>query len=319
LGPLYADPQVREILVDGPEQVRVERVTADGVRIEDTPVRFETPAALRAVIDAALALGGVKFGPAEFSAEASFPHNAARVVVVLPPVAVDGPYLIIRKLTVTTMTWDDLLRYGSVTPAARDLLLAALAHPVNFLVTGSANAGKTTFANILASSIAPEQRLLVVEAVQMFRLQHPRAVFLESGRADTLANLIATATRMRPDWLVIGEFTGPEALPALDLIGRGHEAITMLHADSPTDALARLERMCRMANAGLSLAEIRAIIASAVRVITHQRYFPNGARRLTEIVELRGLEGDLYNLQPLLRYNLTNDQSELTGVRPGWE
>jgi pilus assembly protein CpaF len=319
LGPLYADPQVREILVDGPERVRVERADAAGAKIEDIPLRFASAAALREVIVATLALSGVKLGPADLSAEASFPHNEARIVVVLPPAAVDGPYLVIRKLVVTSMTWDDLVRYGSVSPAARDLLLAALAHPVNFLITGSAGAGKITFANILASSIAPEQRLVVVEALPEFRLQHPRAVFLEAGNRVSFANLIATATRMRPDWLVIGEFTGPEALPALDLISRGHEAITMIHAESPDDALARLERMCHMANSGLSLAEIRAVIASAVRVITHQRYFPNGTRRLTDVVELRGLTAEGYDLQPLLRYNPASDQLELTGAKPVWE
>lgn len=319
LGPLYVDPQIREILVDGPKRVWVERADAAGAKIVDTMICFESAAALREVIAAVLALSGVKLGPTDISAEASFPHNEARIVAVLPPAAVNGPYLVIRKMVVTSMTWDDLVRYGSVTPAARDLLLAALAHPVNFLVTGSAGAGKITFANILASSIAPEQRVVVVEAVPEFRLQHPRAIFLESSSWGSFAGLIATATQMRPDWLVIGEFTGPEALPTLDLISRGHEAITMMHAESPTDALSRLERMCKLANSGLSLAEIRAVIVSAVRVITHQRYFPNGARRLTDVVELHGLMGEDYDLRPLLRYNPANDQLELTGAKPTWE
>jgi pilus assembly protein CpaF len=224
------------------------------------------------------------------------------------------------KMTVTTFTWDDLLRFGFITAPARDLLLSALAAPVNLLITGGAGAGKTTFANALASSLPADQRLVVAKPVQEFRLQHPRAIFLEAGGPANIpfAELISTASKMRPDWLIIGEMIGPEAMRVMEVLSRGHTAMATLHANSPEDALARLEALCLMANLGLGLGEIRALIASALRAITCQRRLPNGKRRLMQIVELCGLDNNRYVLQPLFRYNLETGRLEATGATPGW-
>ncbi len=322
LGPLaalYADPQVREIMVDSPDRVLAERVTQSGEMIEDTDIRFESPEALRAVIDAALALGGVQLGPTETIGDVRLPGSEARLLAVLPPTAIQGPCLVIRKMSVTVFTWEDLIRFGFIPPEVRDLLLSAISARVNCLITGGTGAGKTTVANILAASISPDQRLVVAEPVQEFQLQHPRAVFLEAGGPGDVpfSELISAASKMRPDWLVIGELIGPESLRAMEVLSRGHTAIITTHANSPEDALTRLEALCLMANLGLGLSEIRALIASAIRMITCQQRLPRG-RRLTDIVELCGLENERYILQPLARYNPETDRTELTGIKPGW-
>jgi len=250
------------------------------------------------------------------------PDSSNRLLVVLPPTALNSPTLVIRKWSSNTISWDDLLHWGSVTPEAAEYLTQAMASEVNTLVTGGTGSGKTTFANRLAEQIPAEKRLVVVESVHEMNIRHPRAVFLEAGQPASIAveDLLSAASKMRPDWLIIGELRGPEAMRAIELMSTGHTSMTNLHANNPEDALARLEGLCLTARLGLELAQIRTLIAASIQMITCQhRLDPNGKRRLTHISELHGLEEGRYVLQPLFCYNYEKDRLEPTGAKSKWK
>jgi len=317
LAPLYSDPATLVIMVDAPDRVLVERY---GKKLEDAGLRFDSPEALRALIDAALALGSVELVPGQTVGDVRL-TDAARMLVVLPPTAPHGPCLVIRKFPAAALTWDQIIEYGSITREALDFLQDAIRAHVAILIAGGMASGKTTIANLLAESLPAEERLVVVESVHEYQIRHPRAVFLEaaSPAGPTMTELLTTASIMRPDYMAIGELSGPEAIRALELMSRGHSAMTTTHATSPEDALTRLETMCLTANLGLGLGEIRALIASALQLIVSPQRLPDGRRRLMQIVELRGLENDRYVLQPLFRYDSAADKLEPTGARPGWE
>lgn len=317
LAPLYVDPDVLEIMVDGPDMVYVERQH----QLEATNVRFDSAETLRAVIDRALALVGITLSPERPIGEMRLPDDA-RLVAVVPPTALNGPTLVIRKPFAHKMTWAQLIEYGSVTAEARDFLCSAIHNGVNMLVAGGTASGKTTVVSMLAEMIPAAQRLVVVEQRHEMRIDHPHRVWLEAGGPAnlTLADLLKTAAQMRPDWLIVGEMSGGEAMRALQVMSTGYNAITVIHATSPEDALARLETFCLMANLGLGLAEIRRLIASALQLITYQERMPDGSRKFTQIVELAGLEGDLrYKLKPLFRFNADKRILEHTGEHPAWE
>jgi pilus assembly protein CpaF len=316
LAPYYQDPDVSEIMVDSPERVSVER----NGKLEDTPIRFDPPETLRALIDAILALGGVSLNPGETIIDVRFPDNRTRAQVILPPTALTGPYLVIRKTPFAIMTWDLLFKYRAINQETYDLLQAAVLARANILVAGGTASGKTTIMNRLAELIPPNERVVIVEASHEFQIDHPRAVYLEANATGmSMKDLLEASTRMRPDRLVISELNSAEALHVIEICNRGHDGcLTTIHSNSPEDALTRLEALCLMANLGLGLGEIRAMIASAYQLILYQKFFPDGKRRITEIVELGGIQEDRYILQPLMRYNPETDATELTGVKPNW-
>jgi len=302
LGPLaalYSDPAVLEIMVDSPERVLVER----NGKLEEAGIKFDSEASLHALIDAVLAQGSLKLEVGQTIFDSRF-VDGSRVLAVFPPTAPKGPTLVIRKLIPPAITWDALFRFGSVTQEAYDLLQEAIREHKNILVAGGTGSGKTTVLRLLAESIPADERLVIAESSHELQIHHPRAVFLEAGGQAkiSLPDLISTAAKMRPDWLVIGELLGEEAMRAVEVMGRGHCGMTTIHATSPEDALSRLEAMCLMSNLGLGLGEIRNLIASAMQVIISQQKFPDGRRRITHYVELRGIENDRYMLQPLYRY-----------------
>lgn len=317
LAPLYSDPEMLEIMVDAPDTVYVERHG----HLEATAVQFDSPEALRTVIDRVLALAGIVLSPENPIAEMRLPDDA-RLLAVTPPTALNSPTLVIRKPSLYKMTWERLFEYGSITPEGRDFLQNAINSRVNILIAGGPASGKTTVANMLAEMIPADQRIVVVEQTHEMRIDHPHRVWLEAGGPAkvTLTVLLETASRMRPDWLVVGELLGEEAMRALHVMSTGHNAITPIHAVSPEDALSRLETFCLMANLGLGLAEIRRLIASAFQLITYQELLPDGVRRFTQFVELAGLESDLrYKLKPLFRFNTDKKLLERTGEHPAWE
>lgn len=317
LEPLLRDPDVLEIMVDGPDRVVVERLN----QLEVTNVKFGSEKALRAAMDAALALGGVKFDPGQTVADARLPDDS-RVLGVLPPTAVNGPYLVLRKIIrMQPLTREKIIEFNAVSREAYALLQSAITARQNILVAGGAGSGKTTLLNILTGEIPPDERVITVEEFVELQPQHPGVVRLaaDNTRSISYNDVISTAAKMRPDRLVYGELRGPETMRILDIIGWGHDgSLATLHANSPEDALARVEAMCLMANLGLGLSEIRYRIATTVNVICVIRRQPDGHRKVVNITELRGLENDRYVLQPLMRYNPENDQFELTGARPSW-
>jgi pilus assembly protein CpaF len=243
------------------------------------------------------------------------------MIAILSPTSIHGHSVIFRKWMRQQITWEELLEYQSVSPEAQDLIKSALQVHASILVAGGTASGKTTIANRIAELIPPEERVVAVEQTHELQFVHPRGVFLEAGGTIpvTMNDLLTAGSKLRPDWLVIGELRGAEALRAMQLMGNGHCAISTMHATSAENALTRLEAMCLMANLGLGLDDIREIIASALRLIVYQEYLPNGKRKIIQMVELKGLEDGRYILQPLMRYNAEEETLEMTGARPSWE
>ncbi|MBN1890232.1 MAG: CpaF family protein [Thermoflexales bacterium] len=315
LAPLYADPTVTEICVDAYDRVYVDR----GEKLEDVASPFTSAEALSGVIEAVLALGDVALGPDKTSGEVLFP-DGSRFLAVVPPTAISGPCFVLRKLT-RQLTWDQVFERGAVSREAYELLKSALDSRVNVLLAGGTGSGKTTLTALLIESIPAGERVIVAEPIYEVHVRHQRSIHLAGrGLVDVpFEEILFTAARMRPDWLVVGELCGGEAAFALQIFGQGHTGLANMHATSVEDALARLEAMCLMANLGLGLGEIRRLIASAFQLVTYQQRLSDGRRRLTHIVELRGVENERYVLQPLFRYNPAEDQIEATGVQPSWE
>lgn len=319
LAPLYEDPAVLEIMVDSPTEVLVER----SGKLEPAGVSFASPEALLQTIQDLLAACQARRRPGQTIADLRLGQEA-RLLVVFPPTAPAGPCLVIRKLFLPKLTWEQLVAFGAVTPDALEALRSAVQTGGSLLVAGGTGAGKTTLANLLAELIPAEQRIVIVEAFHELEVRltapQPRLVRLEAGSQDETPypELIRTAARMRPDWLLVGELTGAEAMSAVEVLGRGHSGLTTIHASSAEDALARLESFCLMANLGLGLGEIRAWIASAFRVLTYQRRLASGARKLTDIIEICGVEDGRYLLQPLFRFSIESNRLEATGIQPSW-
>jgi pilus assembly protein CpaF len=316
LAPLYQDPQVYEIMIDAYDKVIVDRMD----RLVDAGVKFESSDALRTMIDRLMALGGIKLGLEKTSGHLRFP-DASRCLAVIPPTAVDGPYLVIRKTRSGHFSMEDLLGFGSVTKEQHALLKNALQTRQNILIAGGTGSGKTTFANVLTDDFPEDERVVVVESVYELQPRLERFVRLsaDSSPDHSMEDLVKLASKMRPDRLIVGELHGSEAFQTLNIFNMGHDgSLTILHANSPEDALSRLETMCLMANLGLGLNEIRTLIASALQLITYQKLLIDGSRKLTQIVELCGLENGRYVLQPLFRYDPQTRLIESTGIQPGW-
>jgi pilus assembly protein CpaF len=315
LSPLFEDPKVTEIMIDGPKRVTIEKHG----KIEDTNLRFNSNDEVKAVIQEALNMAGVELEEGRTVYEVRFSDNS-RMVAVLSPTAINGHCVSFHKWMSLQLTWEKLMEVNSVTPEFHDLIQSAIHANVNILITGGTSSGKTTIANRVIELIPPEQRVIVVEESHVLQFTHPRAIFLEANGTSklTMNELLTAGSRMRPDWLVAGELKGAEAMHTMQLFCTGHTGITSMHATSAENALTRLEAMCLMANLGLGMDDIREIIVSAVGLITYQARLSNGQRRVTQVVQLQGLENGHYVLQPLMRYNPDTEKLEATGAQPGW-
>jgi len=316
LVPLYTDPEISEIMVDAPDKIIVDRQG----ELVDSGLKLGSAGELRSIIDRVLALGGVELNIEQTSGHLRFP-DGSRLLAVIPPTAITGPYLVLRKVRMVPFDIEQLIKWGSVTQAEYKLLQSGIKARLNLLIGGGTGSGKNTFANILADEFSANERVIMVESIYELQPRVNRFVHLAADNSPdhNLSDLIDLAAKMRPDRLMIGELSGPEAMKALDIFNRGHDgSLATIHASNPDDALARLETMCLMANLGLGLTEIRTLIASAIQLITHQERLPDGSRKLTHIVELCGIENGRYQLNPLFRYNLKTNTIEPTGAMPGW-
>jgi pilus assembly protein CpaF len=316
LQPLFNERSITEIMVDALDRIYVERKGT----LEETGVTFDSPEALLAVIEAVCRLTSTALDPATISTTVRLP-DGSRMTLIMPPTALNGPCFILHKVVTRELTWDMLVDQGAITREAVAVLQHAIHANISMLVVGSAGSGKTTVLNLLAASIPAAERILVVENRHELHFTHPRSIFLEAGSSAqaSFSNVLQAAASMRPEWLVINELHGAEALTAMQILSVGHSGLVTLHASSPEDALNRLEAMCLMANLGLGLSEIRTSIASALQLIVVQQRLPDRRRRVIQIAELRGLEHDRFIIQPLLRYNPGTDRLESTGVKPSWE
>jgi pilus assembly protein CpaF len=292
LGPLEQllhDDAVEEVMVNGPDNVYVER----GGRIERTEVAFESERALRDAIERILAAAGRRVDELSPMADARL-ADGSRVNVVIPPLAVDGPAISIRRFSRRRPGPDELVDSGTLTADLRDLLAEAVTARRSLVISGGTGSGKTTLLNALSIYIGATERVITIEDAAELRLRQPHVVRLESRPASvegrggvTVRDLLRNALRMRPDRIVIGEVRGAEALDLLTALNTGHDgALSTVHANSPEDALRRLETLALMAGVGLPHAAIREQLGRGVELVLHTERSPDGARRAVELAEV---------------------------------
>jgi len=297
LGPiegLLADPAVEEVMVNGPDAVYVERLG----RIEPTAVRFDSEQALRDTIERILAPVGRRVDELSPMADARL-ADGSRVNVVIPPLAVDGPALSIRRFAAARPGPEELLACGTLTSELHGLLAKAVTARESVLVSGGTGSGKTTLLNALSAWVDPAERVVTIEDAAELRLRQPHVVRLESrpasieGRgAVTIRDLLRNALRMRPDRIVIGEVRGAEALDLLTALNTGHDgALSTLHANSPEDALRRLETLALMAGVGLPHEVIREQVARGIDLVVHMARGMGGARLVLAVAEVLPVAG----------------------------
>jgi pilus assembly protein CpaF len=298
LGPLeelLADPAVEEVMVNGVGCVYVER---RGV-VEPTAVRFADEEELRNAIERILAPLGRRVDELSPMVDARL-GDGSRVNVVIPPLAIDGPAVSIRRFGAERPGPDELVSLGTLAPAQRDLLEAAVATRRSVLVSGGTGAGKTTLLNALSSFVSERERVVTIEDAAELRLQQPHVVRLESrpagveGRGEvTIRDLLRNALRMRPDRIVIGEVRGPEALDLLTALNTGHDgALSTVHANSPADALARLETLALMAGVGLPHAAIAEQVRRGIDLVVQMERRGDGSRVVSAVEEVASMAGD---------------------------
>jgi pilus assembly protein CpaF len=294
LDPLLADPGIDEVMVNGPEEVWVER----GGQVEPTGVSFGTDAELRHAIERILAPLGRRVDEASPLCDARLP-DGSRVNVVIPPLALSGPCLTIRKFRARGFSLDDLVENGTLPPGLARFLTRAVAGRAAVLVSGGTGSGKTTTLGALSGAIPEGERIVTIEDAAELRLRQRHVVRLEArpanveGRGEvTIRQLVKNALRMRPDRIVVGEVRGGEALDMLMALNTGHEgSLTTVHANSPEDALRRVETLALMAGVGLPHAAVREQVASALDLVVHQARRADGSRRIESVAEVVRVAG----------------------------
>ena len=328
LEPFVRDPDVTEIMVNGWNSIYVERAG----KIYWSGAKFHDEEQLRRTIDKIVARVGRRVDEASPYVDARLP-DGSRVNAIIPPLAIDGACLTIRKFSAEPYQAEDLISFGTLTRQTVEVLDACVRGRLNILVSGGTGAGKTTTLNVLSSFLPDDERIVTIEDSAELRLQQPHVVRLESrppnieGRGEvTVRDLVRNALRMRPDRIVVGEVRGGEALDMMQAMNTGHDgSISTVHANSPRDALSRVETMMLMAGMDLGIRAIRDQMASALQLIVHQARMKDGVRRITHITEVVGMEGDIITLQDLFLfdYNAGIDEEgkfrgglRPTGLRP---
>lgn len=325
--PLLDDATVTEVMVNGPQRVYVERKG----KVELSNVRFDDEDHLRRVIDRIILPLGRRVDYDAPLVDARLP-DGSRVNAVIPPCAIDGSSLTIRKFGAEKLTVEDLIRFGSLTPAMAEFLKACVVAKLNIVISGGTGSGKTTLLNVLSGFIPEGERIVTIEDAAELKLHQEHVVRLETkkpnidGRGEvTIRDLVKNALRMRPDRIVVGECRGGEALDMLQAMNTGHDgSLTTLHANTPRDAISRIETMALMAGMDMPLKVIREQIASAVELIVQQTRLRDGSRKVTQISEVCGMEGDTVVLQDIFKFTeegLGPDgkvlgQMRATGLRP---
>lgn len=302
LQPLLDDPEISEIMVNGPYQVYVERHG----KIELTGVRFRDEQHLMRIIEKILLPLGKRVDERVPMVDARLP-DGSRVNVVIPPVSLNGPCVTIRKFSRDPFTMSDIISLGTITPEAAQFLQAAVQAKLNILITGGTASGKTTLLNILSAFIPNDERIITIEDTAELQLRQDHVVRLEARPPNiegvgevTIRDLVRNALRMRPDRIIVGECRGGEALDMLQAMNTGHEgSMTTIHANNPREALSRLETMVLMAGMDLPVRAIREQIAGAIDIIVHMARLRDGSRKVMQISEITGMEGDVITMQDL--------------------
>ncbi|MBI2301409.1 MAG: CpaF family protein [Armatimonadetes bacterium] len=331
LEPLLADPTISEVMVNAYNLVFVERKG----RLEQAEVRFRDDQHVMAVIEKIVAPLGRRIDEASPMVDARLkdgPAAGSRVNAIIPPLALKGPCLTIRKFSADPLTINDLVNFGTLTAESAQFLDACVKARLNIVVSGGTGSGKTTLLNILSGFIPNDERIITVEDAAELQLRQQHVVTLETRPANvegkgqvTIRDLVKNTLRMRPDRIVVGECRGGEALDMLQAMNTGHDgSLTTAHANNPREMLARLETMVLMAGMDLPLRAIREQIASAVDLVVQQARFKDGSRRVEFVTEVIGMEGEIITLQDLFVFEQSgmNDEGQIlgtlkpTGIRP---
>jgi len=327
LEPLLGDPTISDILVNGPDDVYIEK---RGL-LEKTGISFRDDAHLMQIIERIVSRVGRRIDESSPMVDARLP-DGSRVNAIVPPLSLSGPILSIRRFGVDPLTADDLIHNSTLTPAMLDLLQASVQGKLNILISGGTGAGKTTLLNVLSAYIPADERIITIEDAAELQLKQEHVVSLETrppnieGKgAVKQRQLVINSLRMRPDRIVVGEVRGEEAIDMLQAMNTGHEgSMTTIHANSPRDALSRLETMISMANLNLPENASRHQIASAIHIIIQITRLPDGTRKVTSISEITGMEGNVVTTQELYVFDRqgyderhrVRGRFRTTGIRP---
>ena len=325
--PLLKDPTVTDILINTHKRVFVERFG----KLEETKVHFKDETHLLRIVNRIVSAVGRRIDESSPMVDARLP-DGSRVNVAVRPVAVDGPLVSIRKFAERVFNLERLVAVGALRPAMVDVLAAAVEGKVSAIITGGTGSGKTTLLNAMSQYIPNRERLITIEDAAELQLQQPHVGRLETRPANVEGkgeirqrDLVRNALRMRPDRIIVGECRGEEAFDMLQAMNTGHEgSMTTIHANSPRDALKRLEQMVGMAGLPMTLSAIRSQIASALTLVVQVQRLPDGSRRVTSVSEITGMEGDVIQMHEIFRYvkEFTDAAGKMhgsfkaTGIRP---
>jgi pilus assembly protein CpaF len=325
--PLLHDPEISDILVNTHRQVYIERMG----KIELTPISFRDDSHLRVIIDRIVSRVGRRVDEASPYVDARLP-DGSRVNAIIPPLAIDGPMLSIRRFAVRALTMDDLLGYDTLNPSMAEILRGVVRARLNVLVSGGTGSGKTTLLNILSGYIPPDERIVTIEDSAELQLQQPHVVRLETrppnieGRGEVTArDLLRNTLRMRPDRIIVGEVRSNEVLDMLQAMNTGHDgSLTTIHANSARDAMQRLETLMQLSGVSLPDKAMREQVASALDVVVQVSRLSDGKRKVISIAEVTGMEGNVVTMQDIFtfrREGIGEDSAVLgkfapTGIRP---
>jgi pilus assembly protein CpaF len=326
LQPLLEDDTITEIMVNGPKNVYIERKG----RLHRVPITFENNDHVMRIIDRIVAPLGRRIDESSPYVDARLP-DGSRVNAVIPPISLVGPTLTIRKFSRNPITVDQLIQFGSISGEAVQFLKACVEARLNILISGGTGSGKTTLLNVMSSFIPNDERIITIENAAELQLRQEHVVTLESrppnieGRGEiTIRDLVINSLRMRPERIIVGECRGGETLDMLQAMNTGHDgSMTTAHANTPRDALARIETMCLMAGMDLPVRAIREQVSSAVDVICQQERMRDGTRKVTTITEVSGMEGEVITMTDIFVFEHTGMENgkimgrlRPTGLRP---
>ena len=324
--PLLNDSEISEVMVNGPNQIYIEK---EG-KLEKAGIFFEDDAHVIRVIERIVLPIGRRVDEDSPLVDARLP-DGSRVNAVIPPVAIDGPSLTIRKFSKEKLTMQDLIGFGSITEIAAKFLNSCVSARLNVIISGGTGSGKTTLLNILSGFIPETERIVTIEDSAELQLQQEHVVRLETQPAGidkrneiTIRDLVRNSLRMRPDRIVVGEVRGGETIDMLQAMNTGHDgSLTTLHSNTPRDALSRIETMAMMSGMDLPIRVIREQISSAIDLIVQQSRFSDGSRKITHITEVAGMEGDTIVMTDIFKFQQSGvengkiiGQLTPTGIRP---
>ncbi len=305
LEPLIANPSITEIMVNGPQHIYIEQKG----QIKEVPVTFDDETHLMRVIDRIIRPLGRRVDRKTPMVDARLP-DGSRVNVIIPPAAIHGATITIRKFSQRPLQIEDLIQFGSLTPQMAEFLRACVMTRLNTVVAGGTGSGKTTLLNVLSNFISDEERIVTIEDSAELQLNKPHVVALEARPPDpdgtgrvTIRELVINSLRMRPDRIVVGEVRGGEALDMLQAMNTGHDgSLTTIHANTPRDVISRLETLVLMAGIDFPVKVVREQIAGAIDLIVQQARMRDGSRKIVKITEVQGMEGDVVVLQDIFKY-----------------